>query len=78
MLIQMVDILPWIQIGLSVALVTLILLQQSDASVGAAFGGSGGDQIDRSRRGIDKIIFQITIVVAILFALSAITSLFVS
>ena len=63
--------LPWIQIVLSVFLAALILIQQTDASMGAAFGGSGGgDSIERTRRGADRIIFQLTIVVAILFALS--------
>jgi preprotein translocase subunit SecG len=66
--------LPWVQIGLSVVLIILVLLQQTDASMGAAFGGSGGEGVSRTRRGMDRTIFQATIVVAILFVISVIAS----
>ena len=69
---DLATILPWIQIVLSVILVALVLLQQSEAGLGSAFGGSGGgDGIARTRRGAEKFIFQATIVVGILFAASA-------
>ena len=71
----MVSILPYIQIGLSVVLVLLVLLQQTDASMGAAFGSSGGEGVARTRRGIERTFFQLTIVVAILFVLSVIASI---
>lgn len=65
------DILPWIQIILSVLLVALILLQQSEAGLGSAFGGSGGEGgVKHTRRGGEKLIFQTTIVVAVLFTFS--------
>ena len=35
----LVGILPYIQIGLSVLLVVSVLLQQTGASIGGAFGG---------------------------------------
>lgn len=68
--------LPYIQIFLSVVLVVLVLLQHSEASAGGAFGqsdtmGSGM----HSRRGPEKVVFISTIVVAVLFALSAIAAL---
>lgn len=66
----LVDILPWIQIVLSVILVTIILLQQSSAGAGGAFGGSDGGAINHTRRGFEKLLFRTTIVVAILFVLS--------
>jgi len=72
----MTEILPIIQIILSIILIILILLQHSDASLGSAFGGSSSSVGHRTRRGSEKIIFQSTIVVAILFALSAITGFF--
>lgn len=50
----------------------LILIQTRGASLGAGLGGSG--EVNTTRRGTDKTIFQITIVTAIVFALSIILS----
>ena len=66
----LVTILPWVQIILSIILVAGILLQQTGAGVGGAFGG-GDDSIHYTRRGMEKVLFNLSIVVAILFALSA-------
>lgn len=70
----LVTILPWAQIILSIILVASILLQQTGAGVGGAFGG-GDDSIRYTRRGMEKVLFYTTIIVAILFALSAIVIL---
>lgn len=69
--------LPYIQIILSIVLIGLILLQQSDASTGAAFGGDSLGSTGHTRRGPEKVIFVTTIVVALLFVLSAFFALFV-
>ena len=69
-------LLPYIQITLSVLLVVAILLQSSDASVGGAFGGGdsfGGNA--HTRRGFERVIFIATIILAVLFVLSAIVAL---
>lgn len=65
----LVNMLPWVQITLSVLLVATILLQQTGAGVGGAFGGSDGS-INYTRRGFEKILFRSSIVLAILFVLS--------
>ena len=53
----------------SMALMTLlILIQTRGASLGAGLGGAG--EVNTTRRGTDKTIFQITIVCAVVFALS--------
>ena len=50
----------------SVILMTiLILLQTRGASLGAGFGGSG--ELFTARRGVDKTMYQITIILAVLF-----------
>lgn len=54
-----------LQIILSALLVGCILLQARGAGLGAAFGGEGN--VYRTKRGIEKRLFQATIVVAILF-----------
>jgi len=45
-----------------------ILIQARGASLGAGFGGSG--ELFTERRGIDKVIHQITIILAVVFVLS--------
>ena len=71
------NILPWAQIVLSVIMTILILLQRSDASLGSAFGGTDGTTV-YTRRGAEKILFSMTIAVAVLFALSALVALVIS
>lgn len=76
----LLDIIPWIQIAISVILVALVLLQRSDeGGLGGAFGGgSGGEGSYRTRRGFERIIFNLTIVLGISFGLLAIISLFLT
>ncbi|MDQ3014672.1 MAG: preprotein translocase subunit SecG [bacterium] len=72
----LIQILPYIQIALSVILIALVLLQQSEADLGSAFGG--GDSLNtpsHTRRGLEKGIFVSTIVVAILFAASSLVAI---
>ncbi len=68
--------LPWIQIILSAVLIGLVLLQQSEAGLGAWSGGTSGASNFRTKRGAEKAIFIATIVVALAFVLSAIAALF--
>lgn len=58
------------QILVSFALMASILLQTRGAGLGATFGGDSS--VYRSRRGIEKRLFQFTIVLAILFVIFAI------
>ncbi len=74
----MAKILPYIQIILSLLLIAGILLQRSEASLGAAFGGDSAIGGRFMRRGFEKILFNATLVVAGLFALSAFASLFLN
>lgn len=70
--------LPYIQIGLAILLTTSILLQRSGASIGGAFGGSDNfSSAFHTRRGAEKTLFTITIVLAVLFVASAIVALLV-
>jgi len=72
----MAQILPIIQIILSILLIAGILLQQSDAGLGSAFGGGDGGGGGHTRRGMEKNLFNATIVVALLFVISAVLALF--
>ncbi len=68
--------LPYIQIILSVCMVVLILIQQTGAQVGGAFGGNDNmSSAFHTRRGLEKGLFIATVIIAVLFALSALLNL---
>ncbi len=69
--------LPYIQIALSALLMVTILLQRTGASMGGAFGADNFSSGFHTRRGIERTLFNATIVIGILFALSAVLSLFI-
>lgn len=70
------SILPYIQIVLAVILITAVLLQRTGAQIGGAFGGSDNfSSAFHTRRGFEKTLFIISIVVAILFAVSTLIGL---
>jgi preprotein translocase subunit SecG len=61
---------------ISAALLTLlILIQTRGASLGAGLGGAG--EVNTTRRGTDKTIFQLTIVSALVFSLSLLAGVIV-
>lgn len=69
-----IDVILQIIMGASAALLVLsILLQQRGASLGAGFGGSG--ELYTTRRGLDKNLFEATIVLAVIFVLSILVGL---
>lgn len=73
-----IQILPYIQIGLSVLLVATILLQRSEAGVGSSFGGSDNfNSAFKTRRGFEKTLFFVSIALAILFAVSSLFALYI-
>lgn len=59
----------------SIALMVAILLQSRSAGLGGAFGSAGGDGF-HVRRGSEKRLFQITIVLSALFLVIATAHLF--
>jgi preprotein translocase subunit SecG len=63
-----------VQIMLSVAVVVFILLQARGAGLGSAFGGSSAGSVFKTRRGVERLIFNATIVFIVLFALLSIFS----
>lgn len=67
------EILTYITIGSAVLMTVTILLQQRGASLGAGFGSSG--EFYTTRRGIDKSLFDTTIVLAVLFVGSLVVGL---
>jgi protein translocase SecG subunit len=70
-------VLPYVQVVLSVLLMVAIVLQRTGASLGGAFGADNFSSGFHTRRGFEKTLFRATIVLAVLFALSALTHLFI-
>ncbi len=71
------NILPIVQVVLGILLIAGILFQRSDAGLGSAFGQDTFSGVKYEKRGLEKTIFVGTIVIAVLFALSAFAALFV-
>jgi preprotein translocase subunit SecG len=67
------NITDWIVVVTAVLVSILILLQARGATLGAGFGGSGDS--NTVRRGSDKSLHQITIILAIIFAGSILVSI---
>ena len=65
-------ILPYAEIVLSLLLVIGIVLQRRGAGLGGAFGGDNFASTFYKRRGAEKFLFNATIVIALLFVLTAI------
>lgn len=61
------------QIVLAVTLVLIILLQVRGGGLGGIFGQA--DSVYRTRRGLEKTMFQLTIALAVIFITVALVSL---
>lgn len=71
-------VLPYVQIILAVLIIGSVLLQRTGASLGGAFGGDNFTSGFHTRRGLEKTLFYATIILGILFAISALVNLFIS
>ena len=59
----------------AILLVLLILLQQRGASLGTGLNGSG--ELNTERRGLEKSMFNVSVVVAVLFVVSILAMLII-
>jgi len=55
------------QMVLSVALILAVLLQVRGGGLGGIFGQA--DTVYRTKRGVEKVLFQLTIVIVVLFVI---------
>ncbi len=67
------SILQFVTLISGVLMIVCVLLQQRGASLGAGFGSSG--ELYTTRRGLDKSLFDATIVLAIVFVMSIMAGL---
>lgn len=73
---QFAQILLFFQIGVAVLLGTAILIQQKGTGLSSAFGGEGG--FYRTKRGFEKILLWLTILLAALFIGIGIATIIIS
>lgn len=68
-------ILQVLTVASAILMIVAILLQQRGATLGAGFGSSG--ELYTTRRGVDKNLFEATIVLAVVFVLSILAGLLI-
>ncbi len=61
------------QIVLAVALISVILLQVRGGGLGGIFGQP--DSVYRTKRGVEKTLFQLTVVLVVLFVVLSVITL---
>lgn len=66
-------ILTIFQLVVPILLIVCILLQQKSTALGSAFGGEGGFYM--KRRGAEKKIFWVTVVLGIIFIFTSLLNL---
>jgi preprotein translocase subunit SecG len=62
---------------ISIALIASVVLQSKGAGLGGLTGGDAGS-VFSARRGIEKTLFRITIVLSVIFFLLAIATVYVT
>ncbi len=71
------DALQFVQILTSIALIVVIILQAQGQGLGGLFGGGDSMGIAKTRRGLERTLFQITVGLAVAFLANAIIQLLI-
>lgn len=71
----MFTILKYTQAIVAIILIVAILIQNRSSGLSSTFGGTG--TISTTKRGAEKLVFRATIVLSVIFVLSAIAFMFV-
>jgi preprotein translocase subunit SecG len=61
-----------VQIIVSIAIIALVLLQVKGSGLGNIFGGTGG--VYRTRRGVEKTLYQATVGLGVFFFIISLVS----
>jgi preprotein translocase subunit SecG len=65
-----------LQILISLILIVVVLLQVKGSGFGAALGGMSGGGVYRTKRGLERTLFQATIMLVIAFILVSFLSVY--
>ncbi len=66
----MFQLLSIVHVLLAILLIVLVLIQRTNTDASGAFGADGGSGAALEKRGIEKSLHRLTIIVAIIFVLS--------
>lgn len=72
LLYNIIVMIIFLQTVLAVLVIVFVLLQSRGAGIGSVWGGGG--EFYGTRRGIEKVLFRITILVTVLFTLVSLAS----
>jgi preprotein translocase subunit SecG len=71
------DALQFIQVLTSISLIAVIIVQAQGQGLGGLFGGADSMGITKTRRGLEKTLFQITVGLSVAFLGNAIIQLLI-
>lgn len=72
----MVHMLSIVQITLAILLIALVLIQRANTDASGAFGADGGSGAALEKRGAEKTLHRMTIIVGVVFVLTLAYPLF--
>lgn len=73
----MVHLLSFVQLTLAVLLIALVLLQRANTDASGALGADGGSGAVLEKRGGEKFLHRLTIIVSIAFVASLAAHIFI-
>lgn len=68
----MFQLLSIVHVILALLLITLVLIQRANTDASGAFGADGGSGASLEKRGVEKSLHRLTLVIASLFVISLI------
>ncbi len=66
----MVHLLSIVQLILAILLISLVLIQRANTDASGAFGADGGSGAALEKRGAEKSLHRLTVIIAVGFAIS--------
>lgn len=66
----MVHMLSIVQITLAILLTVLVLIQRANTDASGAFGADGGSGAALEKRGAEKSLHRLTVIIAVAFVLA--------
>ncbi len=66
----MVHMLSIVQITLAILLTALVLIQRANTDASGAFGADGGSGAALEKRGAEKSLHRLTVIIAVVFVLA--------
>jgi preprotein translocase subunit SecG len=67
-----------VQIVLGIAIIAIVLLQSKDTGMSNMFGGSGDMGVYKTRRGVEKTLFNATIILGCIFMLLCLVTVIIA